>query len=269
MTDTTPTDARAILRLSGEARRDFLQGLVSQDIDGLSPEQPIFACLLTPQGKILFEFFLVEAGEDILIDCAAADADALLKRLTLYKLRAKVTIERADDLFISTSAEEPGDTGLIDFEDPRNAALGWRSISAAAISEPHDAYNARRIAACVAELGADFTADQMFLLDVNYDCLNGVSYKKGCFVGQEVTSRMKRKGEVRKRTLLINFDGTPPAKGTPVMAGEASIGEMLSGIDGAGLALIRLDRWEKAKAASDALSCDGRPMQLKLPAYLK
>lgn len=260
---------RAVIRLAGEDRRAFLQGLITQDIDILSPDRAIFAALLTPQGKILFDFFIVENGDDFLIDCNATGAAALAKRLTLYKLRAKIVIEIDQNLVVAASENKIDSAEAITFRDPRLEALGWRAITNGKISSSGMNYEQRRISLGVPEFGKDFISDDIFLLDVNYDALDTVSYKKGCFVGQEVTSRMKRKGGVRKRILIAEFEGPQPETGAAVTAGESTLGEILSGVNGRALALIRLDRWEKAKANGVASVCEGRALQLLVPDYLK
>lgn len=259
-----PTQRR-LLRISGATSRSFLQGLISQDIEKLSPDAAQFATLLSPQGKILFDFFLYDVDESILIDCALPIADALKKKLTLYKLRAKVAIEFDETRTVATSVDKI-DAPLA-WHDPRHAALGWRAIIADAA--PTDGtYHARRIAAGVPEAVADFTADEIFLMDVNYDTLAGVDYKKGCFVGQEVTSRMKRKGEPRKRTAIITFDGPPPAPGSEITAGDTTLGTCLSGVENTALALIRIDRLAKSIERGDIPSCNSNDITVTLPAYL-
>ena len=260
---------RAVIRIAGDERRSFLQGLVTQDIDALSPESAIFASLLTPQGKILFDFFVVENGEAILIDCDAEAAPALMKRLTLYKLRAKVDIGIDDALAVLAAPSAAAAPDGIAFEDPRLPAMGWRVLAAANGAEAGADYETRRLQFGIPEFGKDYGSDDMFLLDVNYDALNGVSYKKGCFVGQEVTSRMKRKGEARRRALIAEFDGPAPEKGSPVTAGDSTLGEILSGAEGRALALIRMDRWAKAKAGGADATCGERPVRLLVPDYLE
>ncbi len=260
---------RRVIRLAGDDRRSFLQGLVTQDLTALTPEQAIFTSLLTPQGKILFDFFVVDTGDEFLIDCHGETAPALLKRLTLYKLRAKVTIALDEQLFVTTSPDVLKVDDGFAYVDPRLPAMGWRAMSTTASDGNLSTYHQRRISLGVPEIGADFDAEEMFLLDVNYDALNGVSYQKGCFVGQEVTSRMKRKGEVRRRTNIAAFDGPPPPRGTAITAGESTIGEILSGVDGLALAFIRQDRWEKAREKGDQPQSDNRALNLSFPAYLK
>lgn len=257
--------SRAVLRIDGADAASFLQGLLTQDVEA-AKSAPVFSALLSPQGKILFEFLIAPSDGGFLLDCAADMADALYKRLVLYRLRAKVGIERLEGLCVIADAD--GDAGFI---DPRLPALGRRAFVSAAPAgaEPEAAHDARRIAAGVPELGKDFAADDMFLLDVNYDALNAVSYRKGCFVGQEVTSRMKRKGEVRRRTLIARIPGTPPARGAAATAGDSTLGEILSAADGAALALIRLDRLTAAKADGRAVMVEGRAAEIVFPSYLE
>lgn len=258
---------RSVLRVSGDEARPFLQGLVTQDILHVAEGAAVFTALLTPQGKILFDFILIPKGDEFLIDCDAEAAPALLKRLTLYKLRAKVTIVPEPDIAVAVGEmRDP----VASFKDPRSDALPSRAVVSHADMPSADAdYDASRLALGVPEFGKDFRSEEVFLLDVNYDALNAVSYKKGCFVGQEVTSRMKRKGEVRKRTLIAAFDGAAPAKGVDILAGENSIGEILSGRDGLALALVRLDRLKGAIDEGRPLTADGRALQISFPAYLE
>lgn len=252
--------SRAVLSLKGDDATNFLQGIVTQDV---SASASVFAALLTPQGKILFDFFIVPAEGGFLIETDAAAAPALFKRLTMYKLRAKVTLAAEEGLAVWLGGQDG-----VQYADPRLPALPVRTIAArAGAPAVDDAYDAARLALGVPEFGRDFSGEEVFLLDVNYDALNAVSYKKGCFVGQEVTSRMKRKGEIRKRTLIARGEGLAP--GVAVMAGASSIGEVLSARAGAGLALIRLDRLAEARGAGAALLAAGAPVQIDVPAYLE
>ena len=280
MTDFLPLAGRRIIAVAGPDADDFLQGLVSQKV---SRDGPAFAALLTPQGKILFDFLLIPAapefGEDgYLIDVAADAAADLHKRLRLYKLRAKVALTVREDLSVAVApgmtdpSPQPGA-----FLDPRLAALGARMIvKAPAPDQPiHDADYARfRRGLGAPECVADFPADSHFLMDVNYDALHGVDYQKGCFVGQEVASRMKRKGEIRKRTYRLEAAGAI-APGAEIKAetdaGESTVGTVLA-VDGSiGLALVRVDRLAKAGSATPggALTIAGAPAQLTPPAYLE
>lgn len=255
---------RTVIRLTGEDRFPFLQGIVTEDIEKLKTAPAIFTALLTPQGKILFDFFVVRNGESLHIDCFKDAAEALMKRLSLYKLRAKVSLEPATGLnVIASPVEIEGG-----FPDPRHGGIGWRAMASGDFPADND-YDAQRIALGLPEFGKDFGGDEMFLTDVNYDALNGVSYKKGCFIGQEVSSRMKRKGDIRRRTLIARFEGPAAEKGAPVTSGGSTLGETLGGAGDRALALIRLDRWEKSKAEGAPIECGGREVQLQFPAYLE
>jgi hypothetical protein len=249
--------SRVVLRLTGADARPFLNGVITQDVLLAPPAAPLFSALLTPQGKILFDFFLTPVDGGFFIDCAAPAGQGLLKRLQLYKLRARVDLVMEPGLAVLIGEGAP---------DPRLATLPQRMIAAVGSAPAVDeAYDAVRLAAGVPEFGRDFAGEDVFLLDVNYDALNAVSYKKGCFVGQEVTSRMKRKGEIRKRTFIARFDGPAPEPGTRIKADNAEIGEIMSGRDGIALALLRVDRL----AAAPETTIDGRPLRLFVPDYLE
>lgn len=279
----TLLEDRVILRLDGQDVESFLQGIVSQDVSSLNAGEASFGCLLTPQGKILFDFFIIRSPKGgFLIDCHAPAADALKKRLSLYKLRADVTITTQEDWTVGVIFDDAlKDTPEIhlSFIDPRLSKLGQRVIDESHIVEAflningartdHQSYNTHSIALGVPAFGTEFDSDEIFPMDVNYDMLNGVDYKKGCFVGQEVSSRMKRKGVPRKRTVLVTFEKAPLTSGNEITAGASTIGTVISTTEKKGLALIRLDRWEKAIAAGDVLKIGAHHAQLTLPDYLK
>ncbi len=259
-------DDRAVIALSGPDARNLLQGLVTNDVKRLPHGGAAYAALLTPQGKILFDFFVVADDEGLLLDCAAAQADALVKRLSLYRLRAKAEIARRDDLVVLASwdgAVLPGRA----FADPRLAQLGTRAIAAktdAALPAGAEDYLAQRLDLAVPE-SADFGQDKMFALDADLDELHGVAFDKGCYVGQELTARMKHRGTARKRLLpIVSVDGSAlPAPDTAVIAEGKSLGEITSSYGARGFALIRLDRLEEAGAtgfsAGDKAVALGKP----------
>jgi hypothetical protein len=261
---------RAVIALSGTEARGFLQGLVTNDVEKLTPGRGIYAALLTPQGKILFDFLIAEGEGAILLDCAAASREALLKRLRLYKLRSKVEIEPRDQLGVYMDLAGHPDNRSTDyaaravsFADPRLAALGMRSIGSReempARLAGASVYHAHRLALGVPE-AEDFGSDKMFALDAGLDELHGVSFEKGCYVGQELTARMKHRGTARKRLLTVAAaDALPPAD-TPVTANGASLGEIVSIHGTRGFALIRLDRLEEAQGV--ALEAGGVPVTL-------
>lgn len=263
---TAHLEDRAVIAVTGPEARSFLQGLITNDVEKLSPGKGLYAALLTPQGKILFDFFLAEGDGAILIDCALTARDALLKRLSLYKLRAKVTLEAREQLAVL--AMDTAVASAIAYPDPRLPALGCRGFVARAEMPadvtPAAAYHARRLALGVPE-GADFGSDRMFALDADLDELHAVDFAKGCYVGQELTARMKHRGTARKRLLVFEAEGgaTP---GAMVRAGDKDIGEIAFAYGTRGFALIRLDRLDEA--GGTALLTDGVSVNLIKPGWL-
>jgi tRNA-modifying protein YgfZ len=260
---------RAVIRVSGEDATSFLQGLLTNDVERLHPSEARYAALLTPQGKILFDMIVVCAagGEEpfYLIDCAAAQAADLAKRLGFYKLRAKVAIdnESAERAVVALwGSEPPGvDEGVL-YADPRDPRLGWRAIlprltAAARGSEHVNEYEGLRIAVGAPKGGLDFAYGDAFPHDANLDLLHGVDFDKGCYVGQEVVSRMKHRGTARKRIARVKLSGPSPAPGTPVLDRELAVGAIGSSSGREALALLRLDRAEEAMAAGRTLSAGG------------
>ena len=259
---------RGVVSVSGEDATGFLQGLLTNDVERLGPGEARYGALLTPQGKILFDMIAVRApGEEpsYLIDCAAAQAADLAKRLGFYKLRAKVTIvdQSAGRAVAAFWGEMPPriDDGLL-FADPRDTRLGWRAILprpvAAAVGLEHvNEYEGLRIAVGAPKGGLDFAYADAFPHDANLDLLHGVDFDKGCYVGQEVVSRMKHRGTARKRVARVKLAGPAPAPGTPVLDRELAVGALGSSSGREALALLRLDRAEEAKAAGRTLSAGG------------
>jgi tRNA-modifying protein YgfZ len=260
---------RGVISVSGADATSFLQGLLTNDVERLASNEARYAALLTPQGKILFDMIVVRglAGEEpsYLIDCTAAQAADLAKRLGFYKLRAKVAIanmsaDRAVAAF--WGAESPGVAEGVLYADPRDPRLGWRAVLprpiGAAIGLEHGSeYEGLRIAAGTPKGGLDFAYADAFPHDANFDLLHGVDFDKGCYVGQEVVSRMKHRGTARKRVARVKLAGPAPAPGTPVMDGELAVGALGSSSGREALALLRLDRAEEAKAAGRPLSAGG------------
>ena len=237
---------RGIIRVTGADARDFLQGLISNDVRRVAPDRAIYAALLTPQGKYLFDFFIAEADGALLIDCERARLPDLVKRLTIYKLRAKATLENLSDAFKLAALwggedclgldQAPGSAkpfaGGVAFTDPRLAEAGQRLIV------PMDAG--------LPDGSRDMVLEKAILLESGFDELNGVDWKKGCYMGQELTARTQYRGLVKKRLVPVGVEGPLPAPGTPVMAGEKEVGELRSGQGGRALALIRLEVLEDA-----------------------
>ena len=236
---------RAAITITGPDWRDFLQGLITQDVQTLAEGEGRFGALLTPQGRLLFDLFLVGRAGGCLVDCGAAERDALIQRLSLYRLRAKVEIAPAPMRIFSLWGDEAPPPGWI--ADPRLAGLGARGYGleapGQAVVVDGDAYRAHQL-----DLGvpgpADWGSDKTYPIEANFDLLGGIDFKKGCFIGQETTSRMKRRGVIKTRMAPIRFEGDAPEPGSDLMAGDLRAGKVCSGKTGAAIALVRLDRLE-------------------------
>ncbi|MGD1037124.1 MAG: folate-binding protein [Roseiarcus sp.] len=262
-------DDRGVVRVSGEDATGFLQGLLTNDVERLGPHEARYAALLSPQGKILFDFLVVrapaDAGAAFLVDCAAAQAGDLVRRLGFYRLRARIALadESADHGIIAYWNAEPENApGGVFYADPRVGALGHRAIlpraKAVAISEASAGeYEALRISLGVPKGGVDFAYGEAFPHDADMDLFNGLDFEKGCYVGQEVVSRMKHRGEARKRVVRVRLIGAAPAPGAAVTDGELPVGVIGSSSGRHALALLRLDRVEEAKAGGRTLSAAG------------
>ena len=258
---------RAVIALEGPEARGFLQALITNDLELLAPHHGLYAALLGPQGKILFDFFVTEGDGALLLDCAAASAEALVKKLKQYRLRAKIEIALRPQLSVYAGLTgRPGERAIT-FPDPRLAALGTRSIGAVA-EMPADlpgpaTYHAARISLGVPEAG-DFGSDKIFALDAGLDELHAIAFNKGCYIGQELTARMKHRGTDRKRILTVSADSALPATGD-VKSGDTVIGELVAAHGSKGFALVRLDRLEENK---NQLTIAQIPVALIRPTWL-
>ena len=248
---------RTIISVTGADAEPFLNNIVTVSTLGLAEDVFHYGALLTPQGKIIADLLVTRHGEDILLDCAASAAPSLIKRLTLMKLRAAVVICERPELGVSVFA---GAT------DPRSPQAPLRAIGPRGETTEIAAYHAARIAAGVAEQDFDFAAEEVFPADINMDLVGGVDFKKGCFVGQEVVSRMKRRATARRRTLKVAL--APGAKPAPVLADGFEIGVLSSISGGGGLARVRIDRLAQAQAKGEAISADGRLLVFDDPPWL-
>lgn len=249
--------SRALVRISGPDWRSFLQGLLTQDVETLAEHEARFAALLTPQGKLLFDLFVIGTSDGALLDVAADRRDALIQRLSIYRLRAKVEIT-ADDGPVFASWEQSMPGGVV---DPRLPVLGWRLYGGdAETTAGEDDYQAFRLAQGVPDPAADAVPDKTYPIEANFDLLNGIDFAKGCFVGQETTSRMKRRGVIKNRMVAISFEGPAPDFGAEILAGDLRAGEVLSGAEGRAMALVRLDRVE-----GEDLTVAGRPVRVDQP----
>lgn len=225
---------RVILRVSGAEREHFLQGLVSNDVARLS-EGMVYAALLTPQGKYLSDFFLVPEAEAILIDVDAALAPGLMQRLSMYKLRSAVEI--AETTLKVQRGTGPAPEGA--YVDPRDPRLGWRLYGTEGGDDGSN-WDALRVAAMVPASGIELTADS-YILEMGFERLHGVDFRKGCYVGQEVTARMKHKTELRKGLARVAVSAPVPV-GTEITAEGKPVGTLFTQADGQGLAYLRFDR---------------------------
>ena len=274
---------RGVVRIAGDDARDFLQGLISNDIRRVQPDRAIFAALLTPQGKYLFDFFIAERDGALLLETERARIDTLIKRLTMYKLRAKVELSDVSDdwrvvavwgdgaldslgLSEAGTAKAAGDG--VAFADPRLEVAGARILLAPGDPLPDgdaagaDAYDAHRLALGLPDGSRDLVLEKSILLESGFDELHGVDWKKGCYMGQELTARTKYRGLVKKRLVPVSIEGPLPAPGTEVMAEGKSVGEIRSGQGSLALALIRLEALEQPDAplrAGDAAVTPHRP----------
>jgi folate-binding protein YgfZ len=257
--------SRALIAVEGDGWRPFLDNLLSNDVEGMTSGEVRAALLLTPQGKYLFDLFVIAPHKDqadiCLLDVQASQREALIQKLKLYRLRAKVDIEPVDGAVWSAWGADPGEGWTA---DPRLKALGWRGYGREALKDSgEDAYDAHRLALGVPDSAKDSEADKTFPLEADWDLLNAIDFHKGCYVGQETTSRMKRRSAVKTRMAPLAFEGPAPAPGTPVETPEGlRAGEVLSGRPGRAMALLRLGR-----AVGAGLTVGGRPVTLEVPAW--
>ncbi len=277
---------RGVVKVAGDGARNFLHGLVTADILHLTPSVARFCALLTPQGKIIADFIVAEApaadGGGFFLDTPRALGTKLVEKLNLYKLRAKVVIEDLSEILGVLAAWDGGGTtkyGLC-YADPRLPALGLRvmlppHLTAAAIADfgatlvAAGEYEAHRIALGVPRGGIDFGYGDAFPHEADMDQLGGVDFAKGCYIGQEVVSRIEHRGIARTRAVPVRFDGAAPQAGVAVKAGERQVGTMGSAAAGRGLALLRLDRVDDAIAQGEPLTGGGVPIRLVKPDWAR
>ncbi|WP_395944722.1 YgfZ/GcvT domain-containing protein [Brevundimonas sp.] len=251
-------DTRALISVTGDEAKPFLHNLLTQDVETLNTGELRFAALLSPPGRLLFDLFILGEADGVLLDVAAERRDALLQRLSMYRLRAKVEVA-ADERPVFAAWPDPA-PGFV--PDPRTPLMGGRLYGEAAPDSSEADYQVHRLAVGVPDPAADAPQDKTYPIEADFDLLNGIDFHKGCFVGQETTSRMKRRGVIKNRMLPLDFDGPPPAFGAEVLKGELRAGEVLSGRDGSVMALVRLDRID------GDLTVDGRPVRLRRPAWM-
>lgn len=275
---------RGVVSVTGGDAGKLLGGLITNDMAALDTAPAIHAALLSPQGKILFDFFVVKTEDGFLLDVARDKAGDLVKRLSMYKLRSDVVIRDVSDAFVVGASWGGGAvshgvmSGSYEFPDPRLPALGLRILAdtkcagdvlagTSGEDASEEAYHAHRIALGVPEGGKDFVFGDTFPHEALLDQLNGVSFTKGCFVGQEVVSRMQHRATVRKRVVPVVADQPLPREHEPIVIGEVEIGRLGSVAGVRGLALLRLDRVAEAQRAGTPIVVGGLPLRVEVPSF--
>jgi folate-binding protein YgfZ len=265
MTWLAPLPARGVIEVTGEDRVSFLQGLVSNDVALAEPGRAVWAALLTPQGKWLADFFIIADGDRLLLDCERAQVALLIPRLSRYRLRAKVALRDVSDELSVHAAWSGMPAGAIVAADTRLPDAGWRVLSPTPL--PANATEAdwdrHRLALGLPDGSRDLEAEKSVLLEAGFDELGGVSWTKGCYMGQELTARTRYRGLLKRRLIPVEIAGPPPAPGTPVLRDGTEVGTMRSGHGPAGLALLRLD------AITGVLRCGEATLTPRVPAWMR
>jgi folate-binding protein YgfZ len=264
----THLTGRGVVEVTGADRLGFLQGLVSNDVTAAAPGRAVWAALLTPQGKWLADFFAFAEGERLLLDCAREGAGLLVTTLSRFRLRAKVALRDASAEFAVHAGwgGAPMPEGAIAAPDPRLPEAGWRALATAPLPVDSDeaAYDLHRLSLGLPDGARDLEAQKSVLLEGGFDELHGVSWSKGCYMGQELTARTKYRGLLKRRLFPVTVEGPLPAPGTPVTRDGAEVGEMRSGRDGLGLALLRIE----AAEAGLPLGCGEAVLTPRIPGWM-
>jgi tRNA-modifying protein YgfZ len=258
---------RGAIEVAGDDRVGFLQGLVSNDVTEARPGRAVWAALLTPQGKWLADFFIFAEPERLLLDAERAQLSALVQRLSRFRLRSKVAIAVRDELSVYAAWDGAWGCGGIAAPDPRLSDAGWRVLTAEPLqtTASADEWDRHRLALGLPDGSRDLEAEKTVLLEAGFDELDGVSWTKGCYMGQELTARTKYRGLVKRRLVPVEVEGPLPAFGTPVLRNGADVGTMRSGRDARGLAVLRLDALRDRLACGEALLTPHIPEWMRLP----
>jgi folate-binding protein YgfZ len=257
---------RAVLAISGADRVSFLNGLVSNDVAQVAPGRAVWAALLTPQGKYLADFFIYADGERLLLECEAGQRDILAQKFLRFRLRANVAIAPAE---FSTYAGWDGaplalSVGIL-APDPRLPEAGWRALTADSLTTTatFEDWDRHRLALGLPDGTRDLDTEKTVLLEAGFDELNGISWTKGCYMGQELTARTRYRGLLKRRLLPVAADSDLPAHGTPIFSDTREVGEMRSSRGRNGLALLRLD------AIGQGLTAAGQALRVRVPTWAR
>jgi folate-binding protein YgfZ len=264
MTQLAALPDRGVIELSGEDRVTFLQGLVSNDVSLATPGNAIWAALLTAQGKYLADFFIFAQADRLLLDCESGQVATLVQRLSRFRLRSKVALRAAVELLVHAAWEGTPAVDAIAAPDPRLPDAGWRLLSTTPLPTTALAldWDRHRLSLGLPDGTRDLEPEKTILLEAGFDELHGVSWTKGCYMGQELTARTKYRGLVKRRLVPVMATGELPAPGTPVMGDGTEVGTMRSGRDQMGLAVLRI------AALQDKLACDGTILTPRIPAWM-
>lgn len=273
--------SRSVISVSGEDARDFLQGVLTNDIYKLAPDRALYSALLTPQGKFLYDFLIAGKDGALLFDCDGARADGLLRKLMMYRLRAKAAIDPADDSYAVWALTTPPEGVTLDdagaaaawlggvvYRDPRMAAVGCRALlpvdaAPEMATAGEDAYHVHRIACGLPDGARDMEVEKTLALEGDLDVLNGVDFNKGCYVGQELTARTKYRGKLRRRLVPLDIPDGAPDPGTPVELDGKAVGDIRSAAGAHAIAMLRTEA-----LAGGALTAGGRAVTPRLPDWL-
>jgi folate-binding protein YgfZ len=264
MTHIAELAGRAVLSVTGADRVGFLNGLVSNYVAEARPGRAVWAALLTAQGKWLADFFILSDGQRLLLDCEAAQAGMLAQRLGRYRLRADVAIAPVPLLVFAAWGGAPEVDGLV-APDPRLAEAGWRILAEAAPANAgFDDWDAHRLSLGLPDGSRDLEAEKTVLLEAGFDELGGISWTKGCYMGQELTARTRYRGLVKRRLVPVSSERALPPPGTPVFAGDREVGQMRSSQGARGLAVLRVECLD-----AGALLADGVALAPHVPSWMK
>ncbi len=258
--------ARGVIEVAGENRVSFLQGLVSNDVAEAVPGRAVWAALLTPQGKWLADFFILSDGERLLLDCERAQIPMLMQRLSRFRLRSRVEVTVSNELLAYAAwGGRPDTARTIAAPDPRLPDAGWRLLSAGSLAcnATEAEWDRHRLELGLPDGSRDLEAEKTVLLEAGFDELNGISWDKGCYMGQELTARTKYRGLVKRRLVPVAIEGDLPEPGTPILRNGTEVGSMRSGCGARGLALLRVE------TLRESLRCGAAQLRPCPPAWMR